>query len=84
MDVGFHGGVRRRVHNEQESINDDDERLYHERKERLRKKHRNKIRRRILMMDMSPSRGRNSVEFKNDVENQDDDNGLPTDVRMTI
>jgi len=92
LDVSYHGDFRARATGATErddSINDDDERAYYERRGQLREKQRNKIRRRILMMDISLSRGRNSVssaeEFRTgDIENPDDDVGLPTGDRMTI
>jgi hypothetical protein len=89
LDISYHGDFHARATERNDSINDDDEIAYYERREQLREKQRNKIRRRILMMDISLSRGRNSVshaeEFRTgDIENPDDDVGLPTGDRMTI
>lgn len=94
LDISYHGGFRQRGV-ETESNHDEEESLYYQRREQLREKQRNKIRRRILMMDISLSRGRNSVssaaeeksnhdENHDDVENHDDDQGLPPLNRLTI
>ncbi len=89
LDISYHGDFRPHVTERSDSINDEDERAYYERRDQLREKQRNKIRRRILMMDISLSRGRNSVSSAEEiktgaVENPDDDRRLPTDVRLTI
>lgn len=89
LDISYHGDFHARATERDGSINDDDEIAYYERREQLREKQRNKIRRRILMMDISLSRGRNSVSYAEesrtgDIENPDDDVGLPTGDRMTI
>ncbi|KAL3796987.1 hypothetical protein ACHAW5_005022 [Stephanodiscus triporus] len=88
LDISYHGGFRQRGV-ETESNHDEEESLYYQRREELREKQRNKIRRRILMMDISLSRGRNSVasaseEKSDDVGNHDDDQGLPPIGRLTI
>ncbi len=88
LDISYHGDFRARSTERDDSINDEDERAYYERREQHREKQRNKIRRRILMMDFSLSRGRNSVSSAEEdrpgyVENPHGDQGLPT-ARLTI
>ena len=74
LDVSYHGVYRQSTADGNttpaESNNDDDEeRLFYERKqqlEQIRKQQRNKVRRRILMMDLSLSRSRGSRGSKDD------------------
>ena len=74
LDVSYHGVYRQSTADGNttpaESNNDDDEeRLFYERKqqlEQIRKQQRNKVRRRILMMDLSLSRSKGSRGSKDD------------------
>ena len=87
LDVSYHGVYCQSTADgnttSAESNNDDDEeRLFYERKQQLeqvRKQQRNKVRRRILMMDLSLSRSRGSkssrVEDASEGEHNDSLNG---------
>lgn len=87
LDVSYHGVYRQSTADGNttpaESNNDDDEeRLFYERKqqlEQIRKQQRNKVRRRILMMDLNLSRSRGSkssrVEDATEGERNDSLNG---------
>mmetsp|Transcript_127 Transcript_127/g.204 ORF Transcript_127/g.204 Transcript_127/m.204 type:complete len:208 (-) Transcript_127:1211-1834(-) len=60
LDVSYHGGIHRGDTDHNDSSHHDEERQYYERRELQRSKQRNKVRRRLLMMDLSIS-GRNAV-----------------------
>ena len=61
LDISYHGGIHQGDTETNASSFQEEERLYLERREERSRKQRNKLRRRILMMDLSLSTGRNAV-----------------------